>query len=103
MRTLYRMSESMEEERKAKQRAYYQANKEKIKARQEERKLNEEWMRWRAEEAHKAKKKIIAQIYREKIKANQDKRAIEREYEASNTILQEERKAYREAKKSSKE
>ena len=35
-------SESKEEERKAKQRAYYQANKEKIKARQEERKRKEE-------------------------------------------------------------
>jgi hypothetical protein len=90
------------EAQKAKQRAYYQANKEKIKARREEKKENEEWERWRAEEERNAKKKAIKQIYREKVKANKDKKAIQREYEASNPILQEERKAHRDAEKSSK-
>jgi len=41
-------SESKEEERKAKQRAYYRANKEKIKARKEERERKEE----KAEKRH---------------------------------------------------
>jgi hypothetical protein len=53
------------------------------------------------EEERKARKKAWTQVYKEKIKANQDKRAIQREYEALNPILQEERKAYRDAKKSS--
>jgi hypothetical protein len=92
----------MSSESKNERQAYYQANKEKIKARREEKKENEEWLRSKVEEERKARKKAWTQVYKEKIKANQDKKAIQRAYEASNPILQEERKAYREAKKSSK-
>jgi hypothetical protein len=80
-----------------------EAQKEYRRAKKEERKLNEEWMRSKVEEERKARRKAWTQVYREKIKANQDKRATERAYVASNPILQEERKAYRDAKKSSKE
>jgi hypothetical protein len=56
-------SESKEEERKAKQRAYYQANKEKIKARQEERKRKEE----KAEKQHAYYLAYVERIGREEL------------------------------------
>lgn len=54
------------------------------------------------QQKRKAYDKAYAQMYREKVKANQDKKAIQRAYEASNPILQEERNAYRESKKTAK-
>jgi hypothetical protein len=53
-------------------------------------------------EEKKAQGRARYQVNREKVKANQDKKAIQRAYEASNPILQEERKAYREGKKAKK-
>lgn len=53
-------------------------------------------------EEKKARDRARYQVNKEKVKANQDKKAIQRAYEASNLILQEERKAYREAKKTKK-
>lgn len=88
-------SEANEAERKAKQRAYQQAYREKVKVKRNA--LKQELIA--KEEERKAKKRVINMIYREKVKANQDKKAIQRAYEASNPILQEERKAYRESKK----
>lgn len=66
-------SESKEEARKAKQRAYYQANKEKIKARmenerREERLAKEKELKIRAEE-YKAKKKAYREANKERLKA----------------------------------
>ena len=53
-------------------------------------------------EEKNATRRAYNQANREKIIANQDKKAIQRAYEASNKILQEERKAYRESSRSKK-
>lgn len=86
------------EERNAKKKAYAQMYREKVKAKSDA--LKEELIA--KEEKRKAYYKAYNQMYREKVIANQDKKAIQRAYEASNPILQEERNAYQESKKTAK-
>lgn len=66
-------SEAKEQERKAKQRAYYQANKERIKARNDnarkEERLAKEKERKIKEEEYKAKKKAYREANKERISA----------------------------------
>ena len=66
-------------------------------SREEKRKAKEE-EELKAKKERNAMKRAYNQARNEKIKANTDKKAIQRAYEASNPILQEERKAYRETK-----
>ena len=65
-----------------------------------------EWDKQDKEQSKREEKNAMQRAYnqanREKIIANQDKKAIQRAYEASNQVLQEERKAYHESSRSKK-
>jgi hypothetical protein len=88
-------SESKEEERKAKQRAYYQANKEKIKAKRDnarkEELLAKEKERKIKEEKYKAHKKAYREANKERLKA------YDKAYKEANKekINEQKRKNYR--------